>query len=70
MADVVSRAQAQEPEDLDRLFLERARAGDVEGVVALYEPDAVLVTPKGDLVRGTNALRTFYKTLFAKWSGP
>ena len=26
-----------QPEDLDRLFLERANAGDVDGVVALYE---------------------------------
>lgn len=30
---------AAEPEDLGRLFLERASAGDVDGVVALYEPE-------------------------------
>ena len=33
---------AAQPEDLGRLFLERANAGDVEGLVALYEPGAVL----------------------------
>jgi hypothetical protein len=41
------REQAREPEDLDRFFLERARAGDVEGVVALHESDAVLASPTG-----------------------
>ena len=64
-ADAADRARAREPEDLSRLFLERAQAGDVEGVVALYEPDAVLATPTGDLVRGTAALREFYRTLLA-----
>lgn len=53
------------PEDLGRLFLERARAGDVEGVVALYEPGAVLATPTGEVVRGTAALRDFYTALLA-----
>jgi hypothetical protein len=29
---------AMQPEDLGRYFLERANAGDVDGLVALYEP--------------------------------
>jgi hypothetical protein len=36
---------AAQPEDLSRFFLERANAGDVEGLVALYQPDAVLAFP-------------------------
>jgi len=43
--------RARQPEDLDRLFLERANAGDVDGVVDLYEPDAVLAFPPGRLAR-------------------
>ena len=39
--------RALRPEDLDRLFLERANAGDVDGVVDLYEPQAVLAFPPG-----------------------
>jgi hypothetical protein len=31
-------APAMEPEDLGEFFLERANDGDVEGLVALYEP--------------------------------
>jgi ketosteroid isomerase-like protein len=64
-ADPAQRARAREPEDLDRLFLERAQAGDVEGVVALYEPDAVFAAPTGELIHGHAALRDFYTTLFA-----
>lgn len=60
-----TRERAQRPEDLDRLFLERANAGDVEGVVALYEPDAVLAVPPGRLAVGTAAIRAFYAELLA-----
>ena len=42
-----SREPAARPEDLGQFFLERANAGDVEGLVALYEPDAVLAFPPG-----------------------
>jgi ketosteroid isomerase-like protein len=60
-----SRAPALKPEDLARFFTIRANAGDVEGLVALYEPDAVLAGPKGDLIRGTEAIRGFYTKLLA-----
>ena len=50
------RDSARQPEDLGRLFLQRASAGDVDGVVALYEPTAVLATPDGPAV-GTDAIR-------------
>ena len=65
MVDTTGPARPREPEDLPRLFLERARAGDVEGVVALYEADAVLAAPTGEPVRGAAAIRDFYQTLFA-----
>ncbi|MEP6817279.1 MAG: nuclear transport factor 2 family protein [Marmoricola sp.] len=53
------------PEDLDRLFLERANAGNVDGVVALYEPDAALAFPPGQLRVGAAAIREVYAELFA-----
>jgi ketosteroid isomerase-like protein len=53
------------PEDLDRLFLERASAGDVEGVVALYEADAVLAFAPGQTAVGTDAIRQVYAQLLA-----
>ncbi|MFB9904133.1 YybH family protein [Allokutzneria oryzae] len=56
--------RARQPEDLGRLFVERANAGDVEGLVALYEPDAVLAVPGGQ-VQGAALIREFYAKLLA-----
>jgi ketosteroid isomerase-like protein len=59
------RRPAVEPEDLDRMFLERANAGDVDGVVALYEPNAVLAFPPGQLAAGPEQIRAVYMSLLA-----
>jgi ketosteroid isomerase-like protein len=56
---------ALQPEDIARFFVERANAGDVEGVVALYESDAVVAGPNGTVVAGHAAIRAFYTDLFA-----
>jgi ketosteroid isomerase-like protein len=55
-----ARARATRPEDLARLFVERANARDVDGLVALYEPDAVLAFPPGSETRGHDAIRAVY----------
>jgi ketosteroid isomerase-like protein len=51
---------ARDPNDLERLFVERANAGDVDGLVALYEPSAVLVPARGKRIAGTKQLRSFF----------
>jgi ketosteroid isomerase-like protein len=56
---------AAQPEDLGRCFLERANAGDVEGLVALYEPGAVLAFPPGRLATGHDEIRRVYAELLA-----
>jgi len=53
------------PEDLSDFFLQRANAGDVEGVVALYEPDAVLAFPPGELAVGHGQIRAVYAEFLA-----
>src|SRR5262245_53698793 len=63
MNGVEAAERALQPEDLDRLFLERANAGDVDGVVDLYEPDAVLAFPPGRLATGRSAIREVYVDL-------
>lgn len=65
MSEPASRDAAREPEDLGRLFLQRANAGDVEGIVALYEPEAVLASPSGELAAGHAAIRALYRDLLA-----
>jgi ketosteroid isomerase-like protein len=59
------REPAVEPDDLARFFVERANAGDVDGLVALYEPDAVLTFPPGNVATGRRAIRAVYEKLLA-----
>ncbi|TDC49658.1 nuclear transport factor 2 family protein [Jiangella ureilytica] len=56
---------ANEPNDLGRLFIERGNAGDVDGLVSLYEPDAVLAFPPGSLATGHAEIRTVYEQFVA-----
>ena len=47
----------QKPETAHSLFLECFRAGDLDGMMALYEDDATFVTGPGETVRGKAAIR-------------
>jgi len=55
--------RARGPDDLPRLIVERLNTADVEGIVALYEPDAILMGSNGESIRGKAAIRTFYSQL-------
>jgi len=59
------RESAQEPNDLARFFVARANAGDVDGLVALYTPDALLAGPDRTLIIGHDAIRSFYVRVLA-----
>jgi ketosteroid isomerase-like protein len=65
MAATADRTPAREPEDLGDFFISRANAGDVEGLVALYEPDAVLAFPAGRVSVGHDEIRKAYAELLA-----
>lgn len=65
MAVITSRPKAADPNDLGRYFVERANAGDVEGLVALYEPNAVLTFPEGTIVTGHGEIRAVYENFVA-----
>jgi ketosteroid isomerase-like protein len=56
---------ATNPNDLARYFVERANAGDVDGLVALYEPNAVLAFPEGSVVTGHAEIRAVYEDFLA-----
>jgi ketosteroid isomerase-like protein len=49
--------KAMTPEDITRIFVERANEKDVEGLLALYEPNAVLAFPPGAQTEGHEAIR-------------
>jgi hypothetical protein len=65
MADEISREPARDPQDLERLLVSRERAGDVDGMAALYELHAVLDCGDGRLTLGREAIRAFYAGLVA-----
>lgn len=62
---MVDAEQATHPEELSRLIVERLNAGDVDGLVALYEPDAVLKLPDGQIATGSHEIRRAYEHLVA-----
>ena len=59
------REPAREPQDLERLLVARQRLGDVEGMGALYEPDAVIDPGDGRLIQGRDAICAFFAELVA-----
>ena len=57
------RPRPTEPEDITRLFVERANAGDAEGLSELYEPDAVMGFPPGQTTVGRDAIRAVLQAM-------
>lgn len=49
--------RANNPADVHKLFLSCFSAGDLEGLVSLYEPEAVLTPLPGKIARGTSEIR-------------
>jgi ketosteroid isomerase-like protein len=56
---------AVEPEDLERLYVERVNAGDIDGLVALFEPDAVMAFSPGKAATGSQAIRQVFTDFVA-----
>jgi ketosteroid isomerase-like protein len=61
----INRQGASRPEDLTRLFVERANAGDAAGISALYEDNAVMAYPKGSQTVGRAAIRALWERVLA-----
>ncbi|MEU9288923.1 nuclear transport factor 2 family protein [Streptomyces sp. NPDC048275] len=54
---VTARRRAKTPEQVGALFMEYLEAGDIEGLVSLYEPNAHFVPTPGNHLVGTDAIR-------------
>jgi uncharacterized protein (TIGR02246 family) len=48
---------ARSPEEIDPLFAQALNAGDIDALMALYEPQASLMPSPGKVVVGTAAIR-------------
>jgi hypothetical protein len=66
MTDQLNREPAGDPQDLERLLIVRQWAGDVEGMLALFEPDAIIDSGEGPFTIGREALRALYVDGIAK----
>lgn len=60
--------KAMTPEDITRLFVERANRQDAAGLAALYEEDAVIAYPPGQQTVGRTAIERFWASVFAQQS--
>ena len=56
---------AYKPEECDLLFAEHVNAGDLEALVALYEPTCAMVQRDGSLAVGHAAIRASLERLVA-----
>ena len=54
---------AKTPEECDALFEKHVNAGELDLLVALYEPDATLAAAPGQLAAGTDAIRAALKPM-------
>jgi ketosteroid isomerase-like protein len=70
MSDPTKKEPIHDPQELERLLVARENAGDVDGMTALFEPDAVIELNDGRLVRGKQAIREFFKELQVTGIGP
>jgi uncharacterized protein (TIGR02246 family) len=53
----LARRRAETPEQVGTLFMEYLEAGDLDGLVSLYEPDAHFVPAPGNHLAGQDAIR-------------
>ena len=65
MSEQTNRGLAYDPQDLERLLVSRENVGDIDGMAALYEPQALLDSGEGRLLHGREAIRKFYTELVA-----
>jgi ketosteroid isomerase-like protein len=58
--------KAFKPEDLTRLFVERANAKDAAGIAELYEEDAVMAYPPRQQTVGREAIRELWEKILPR----
>jgi uncharacterized protein (TIGR02246 family) len=57
--------KVREPQEMNAAFAAAVRSGDVEQVLALYEPDALLAPQPGRRARGLDEIRAALVALIA-----
>jgi hypothetical protein len=65
MNDPARGKPVYDPQDLEPLLISRQHAGDVDGMIALFEPNAVIDCGGGRFLRGREAIRGYYLEIAA-----
>ena len=65
MIEQTNRSPARDPQDLERLLIDRQHIGDVEGMVALFEPQAVVDCGEGRFLHGHHEIRRYFTEVVA-----
>lgn len=65
MTEGSEREPARDPQDLERLLIDRQWVGDIDGMVALFEPDAVIDSGEAELICGREAIRALFAAFTA-----
>lgn len=69
MAQDVDREKAYDPQDIGRLLITFAQTGDFAGVATLYENEAVLALPPGEVTTGSQAIAAVFAQLLSGQDG-
>jgi hypothetical protein len=65
MIEQTNFSPARDPQDLERLLIDRQHIGDVEGMVALFEPQAVVDCGEGKFLHGHHEIRRYFTEVVA-----
>jgi len=65
MIEQTNRKPARDPQEVERLLLARPHAGDIEGMVALFEPRALVDCGEGRLLRRRDEIRRYFVEIVA-----
>jgi len=65
MAEPMSRKAPRDPQDLERFLVDRQHEGDVEGMVALFEPQALVDCGAGKFLLGHEQIRQYFAAVVA-----
>ncbi len=65
MIEQTNFSPARDPQDLERLLIDRQHIGDVEGMVALFEPQAVVDCGEGRFLHGHHEIRRYFTEVVA-----
>ena len=60
MTGQANRLPARDPQDLERFLIDRQHDGDVDGMVALFEPRAEVDCGEGRFLHGHQQIRAYF----------